>query len=93
MWYHGVDVAYRRLSDWTRLQWALPLHTQRASPFSAVRGGDAALHKLLRDLVLIVCARNVRVLLSPSCPIHTAEVELRRDSGVSWVLVDSASGQ
>jgi len=27
MWHCGVDVAYRRLSDWTSLQWAL--HTQR----------------------------------------------------------------
>ena len=40
MWYRGVDVANRRLSDWTRVQ-------QRASPFFAVRGGDAALPKLL----------------------------------------------
>jgi len=32
----GVDVAYRRLSDWTRLEWVLHgWHTQQASPFSA----------------------------------------------------------
>ena len=43
---YGVDVAYRRLSDWTRLQLALhSSQTQRASPFSAVSGGDAALPK------------------------------------------------
>jgi len=35
MWYCGVDVAYRRLSDRTCLQWAL--HTQRESPFPTVR--------------------------------------------------------
>jgi len=39
----NVDVAYRRLSDWTRLQWALLWHMQQASPFSAMRGGDATL--------------------------------------------------
>jgi len=43
----GVDVAYRQLSDWTHLQWALySYHKQRASPFSAIRGGSVALHKL-----------------------------------------------
>jgi len=31
MWYHGADVAYRRQSDWTRLQWAM--HMQWANPF------------------------------------------------------------
>jgi len=53
MWYCGVDVAYRWLSDWTRLQWAL--HTQRASPFSAVTGGDADVPKLLWDFLLGLC--------------------------------------
>jgi len=38
MWYCDVDVAYRQLSDWTRLQWAL--HKQPISPLSAMRGGD-----------------------------------------------------
>jgi len=38
----SVDVVYPWLNDWTRLQWALhSLHMQQASPFSAVRGGDA----------------------------------------------------
>ena len=40
MWYCGVDVAYRWLSDWTRLQWAL--HMQWVRPLCAVRSGDMA---------------------------------------------------
>jgi len=28
MWHCGVDVAYRRQSDWTRLQWALHTRTR-----------------------------------------------------------------
>jgi len=54
-WHWGVDVSYPLLGDWTRLQWALhSLHTQRASPFSVVRGGDAALPKLLWDFLFII---------------------------------------
>ena len=34
----GVDVAYRRLIDWACLQWAVhSYHTQRTSPFAAMR--------------------------------------------------------
>ena len=42
----SVDLVYRGLSEWTHLQCALhSYHTQQASPFSAVRGGDADLPK------------------------------------------------
>jgi len=44
-----VDVVYRRLSDWTRLQWAL--YMQRASPFSAVMVATHPSQIILRFLV------------------------------------------
>jgi len=47
-------------SDWTRLQSAL--HTQPASPFSAVRGGGMALPRLLRYFLLWF-ALHILVLL------------------------------
>jgi len=38
MWHCGVDVAYPRLSNWTRLQWAL--QAKQVSPLSAMRGSN-----------------------------------------------------
>ena len=61
-------VSYRRLSDWTRLQWALCSHnTQQASTFYAVRGGDAALPKLLWEglLLLTLKGNNSTVIYLP----------------------------
>ena len=48
----GVDVSNRRQGDWIHLQWVLCTLTQRMSPFSAIRGGDAALPKLLWEDLL-----------------------------------------
>jgi len=49
MWHCGVDVAYPRLSDWTRLHWALHrshivTHAVGES-ILCCEGGDAALSK------------------------------------------------
>jgi len=47
MWHWRGNVAYLRLSDWTRLQWPLCSYssrlTKRVRAFSAMSGGDAAL--------------------------------------------------
>jgi len=44
----NLDVTYRRLNDWTSLQWALySLHTQRLSAFSVVRGDNMTPPRLL----------------------------------------------
>jgi len=53
----GVDVANRQLNDWTRLQWTLCM--QHASPFSAMRGGDAAVPKLLLGRLVIISSHRM----------------------------------
>jgi len=53
------DIAYRRLSDWTRLQWALySWRTQRASLFFAVKGGDEALPSYFVEDLLEILVRK-----------------------------------
>ena len=47
MWHCSVDVAYPRLSEWTRLQWALHMLValEKGEPITCVRDGYAAFHK------------------------------------------------
>ena len=53
MWHCGVDVATRRLSDWTHLQWALRARIRSKRVHSLpwpVSGGDEALPKFSKLL-------------------------------------------